>query len=96
VCSQYRSGLAVAYQKEEIRALKGMLGGKRLHFTDAQRRRLALKAGPLSHAKLRELGSLVTPDTLTRWFRKYAGAKYDSHAKRCRGAHQSLSTFGTS
>ncbi len=37
---------------------------------------------PLSHAKLRELGSLVTPDTLTRWFRQYAGAKYDSHAKR--------------
>ncbi len=72
----------VAYQKEEIRALREMLGGERLRFTDAQRRRLALKARPLSHAKLRELGSLVTPDTLTRWFRKYAGAKYDSHAKR--------------
>ncbi len=72
----------VAYQKEEIRALTEMLGGKRMRFTDAQRRRLALKAQPLSHAKLRELGSLVTPDTLTRWFRKYAGAKYDSYAKR--------------
>jgi len=59
-----------------------MLGGKRLRFTDAQRRRLALKARPLSHAQLRDLGSFVTPDTLTRWFRKYAGAKYDSHAKR--------------
>ncbi len=70
----------VAYQKEEIRALTEMLGGKRMRFTDAQRRRLALKARPVSHAKLRELGSLVTPDTLTRWFRKYAGAKYDSHA----------------
>ena len=56
----------VVYQKEEIRALREMLGGKRLRFTDAQRRRLALKARPLSHAKLRELGSLVTPDTLTR------------------------------
>ncbi len=51
----------VAYQKEEIRALRHMLGGKRPRFTDAQRRRLALKARPLSHAKLRELGSLVTP-----------------------------------
>ncbi len=40
----------VAYQKEEIRALREMLGGKRLRFTDAQRRRLALKAGPLSPA----------------------------------------------
>ena len=72
----------VAYQKEEIRALREMLGGKRLRFTDAQRRRLALKARLLSHATLRELDSLVTPDTLTRWFRKYAGAKYESHAKR--------------
>ena len=56
----------VAYQKEEIRALREMLDGKRLCFTGAQRRRLALKARPLSHTKLRELGSLVTPDTLTR------------------------------
>jgi hypothetical protein len=46
-----------------------MLGGKRLRFTDGQRRRLALKARALLHANLRELGSLVTPDTLTRWFR---------------------------
>lgn len=59
-----------------------MLGEKRLRFTDAQRRRLALKARALSHATLRDLGSLVTPDTLTRWFRKYAGAKYDSHVAR--------------
>ncbi len=65
----------IVYQKEKIRALRVMLGGKQLRFTDAQRRRLSLKARPLSHAKLRELGSLVTPDTLTRWFRKYAGAK---------------------
>jgi transposase len=75
----------VAYQAEEIRALREMLGGRRLHFTDAQRCRLALKSRALSHAKLREIGSLVTPDTLTRWFRKYAGAKYDSHAKRAPG-----------
>ena len=75
----------VADQKEEIRALREMLDGKRLRFTDAQRRRLALKARPLSHAKLRELSSLVTPDTLTRWFRKYAGARYDGHAKRAPG-----------
>ena len=75
----------VAYQKEEIRALREMLGGKRLRFTDAQRRRLALRARPLSHKRLREIGTLVTPDTLTRWFRKCAGAKYDSHARRAPG-----------
>jgi Integrase core domain. len=75
----------VAYQAEEIRALREMLGGKRLRFTDVQRRRLALKSRPPSHAKLRELSSIVTPDTLTRWFRTYAGAKYDSHGKRSPG-----------
>ena len=72
----------VVYQKEEIRALREMLGGKRLRFSAAQCRRLALKARALSHAKLRDRGSLVTPDTLTRWFRNCAGAKYDGHAKR--------------
>ena len=30
----------IAYQKEEIKVLREMLGGKRLRFTDEQRRRL--------------------------------------------------------
>ena len=68
----------IAYQKEEIKVLREMLGSKRLRFTDPQRRRLALKAQALSRCTLKELGSLVTPDTLCRWFRKYAGSKYDS------------------
>ncbi len=38
----------IAYQKEEIKVLREMLGGKRLRFTDEQRRRLALKAQALS------------------------------------------------
>jgi len=52
---------AVAYQKEEIRALREMLGGKRLRFTDAQRRRLALKARALSHANLRDTTGSDSP-----------------------------------
>ncbi len=35
----------VVYQKEEIRALREMLGGKRLRFTDAQRRRVTFFPG---------------------------------------------------
>ena len=31
---------------------------------------------------LQDLGPLVTPDTLCRWFRKYAGAKYDGSGQR--------------
>ncbi len=75
----------IAYQKEEIKVLREMLGGKRLRFADEQRRRLALKARALSHCTLKELGPLVTPDTLCRWFRKYAGAKYDSSGQRRSG-----------
>ncbi len=72
----------IAYQREEIKVLREMLGGKRLRFTDEQRRRLALKAKALSACTLKDLGPLVTPDTLCRWFRKYAGAKYDSSGLR--------------
>ncbi len=72
----------IAYQREEIKVLREMLGDKRLRFTDEQRRRLALKARALSSCALKDLGPLVTPDTLCRWFRKYAGAKYDSSGRR--------------
>ena len=68
----------IVYQREEVRVLREMLGDKRLRFTDEQRRRLALKAEALSRCTLKKLGPLVTPNTLCRWFRKYAGAKYDS------------------
>jgi hypothetical protein len=49
----------ITYQREEIRALREMLGGKRLRFTDQQRRRLALKAQAVpwrSWARLRGSG----------------------------------------
>jgi putative transposase len=75
----------IAYQREETKVLREMLGGKRLRFTDGQRRRLALKSNALSRCDLRDLGPLVTPDTACRWFRKYAGAKYDSSEKRRQG-----------
>jgi hypothetical protein len=38
----------IAYQREEIKVLREMLGGKRLRFSEGQRRRLALKAQALS------------------------------------------------
>ena len=48
---------AIAYQKEEIKVLREMLGGKRLRFTDEQRRRLALKA-PTTTEKPHEIGTI--------------------------------------
>lgn len=76
---------AIEYLKAENTALREQLGGKRLRFTDAQRRRLARAAKPLGRARLRELSPIVTPDTLLRWYRQLVAAKYDGSAKRSPG-----------
>src|SRR5690606_7431195 len=72
----------IDYLQEENRALREQLGGKRLRFTDVQRRRLAQRAQKLGRRKLIELGTLVTPDTLLRWYRKLIAQKYDGSTKR--------------
>jgi transposase InsO family protein len=72
----------IEYLKAENRALLEQLGGKRLRFTDAQRRRLACKAKPLGRRRLRELSPVVTPDTLLRWYRELVAKKYDESAAR--------------
>ena len=59
----------IEYFKEENRVLREQLGGRRLLFTDAQRRRLATKAKAVGRKGLFELRTLVTPDTLFRWYR---------------------------
>jgi putative transposase len=45
----------IAYLQEENRVLKERLGGRRLRFTDAERRRLARKAQALGRKGLNEL-----------------------------------------
>jgi hypothetical protein len=57
----------IGYLQEENRALRDQLGGKRLRFTDQQRRRLAVKAKAVGRKGLFELDTLVSPDTLLRW-----------------------------
>lgn len=72
----------IGYLQEENRALREQLGGKRLRFTDSQRRRLAERAKKLGRRKLIEIGTLVTPDTLLRWHRELIAKKYDGSKKR--------------
>ena len=72
----------IEYLKAENLALRQKLGGKRLRFTDAERRRLARKAKPLGRKRLRELSPIVTPDTLLRWYRELVAQKYDGSARR--------------
>jgi hypothetical protein len=61
---------ALAYLVEENRLLRQQLGGRRLRFTDDDRRRLAMGAHRLGRAALRDLATVVTPDTLLRWHRQ--------------------------
>jgi putative transposase len=72
----------IEYLQEENRVLKERLGGRRLRFTDAERHRLARKARALGRKMLNELGTLVTPDTLLRWYRELVAAKWNYGHKR--------------
>ena len=71
----------IEYLQAENQALREQLGNKRIRWTDAQRRRLAEKAKVIGRAALQKLGTVVTPDTLLRWYRLVA-AKYDGSKQR--------------
>ena len=75
---------AIEYLKEENRVLREQLGGRRLRFTDEQRRRLAAKARALGRDGLKEVAGLVTPDTLLRWYTRLIAKKYDGSKRRGR------------
>ena len=77
-----RQDAVIEYLKAENRVLRELHGNKRLRFTDDQRRRLAAKGKALGRKILGEIGSLVTPDTILRWYRKLIATKYDGSKRR--------------
>ena len=79
----------ITYVQEENRILKSKLKGKRIRFTDDERRRLAVKGKVLGRKVLREVGSIVTPDTILAWHRKLVAQKWDYSKRRGPGAHRS-------
>src|SRR5215207_6421683 len=66
----------LAYLIEENRILRRQLGGWRLRLTDDDRRTLAARAYRLGRAALREVATIVTPDTLLRWHRQFIARKW--------------------
>ena len=72
----------IAYIQEENKILKSKLKGKRIRFTNDERRRLAVKGKALGRRVLREVASIVTPNTVLAWHRKLIAMKYDGAAKR--------------
>src|SRR3954451_18402294 len=83
-----RQSSLIDYLREENRVLREQLGGKRLRFTDDQRRRLAARAKGLGRRVLVELGTIVTPETLLAWHRRLIARKYDGSKKRNPGRPQ--------
>src|SRR5919202_69713 len=67
----------ITYLQEENRVLKAQLGGRSLRLTDTERRRLAALAHPLGRKRLKELATLVTPETLLCWYRRLIAQKFD-------------------
>jgi putative transposase len=59
----------IEYWRDENRVLKEHLDGRRLRLTDAQRRRLAVNGHRFGRQNLREVATLVTPDSILRWHR---------------------------
>ncbi len=75
-------GEALDYLRTECAVLRELLGKKRLRLTDDQRRRLAIKGKALGRARLAELATIVTPDTILRWHRTLIARKWDFSARR--------------
>ena len=76
---------AIDYLREENRVLREQLGGRRLRFTDDQRRRLGARAKGLGRRALARLATIITPETLLAWHRKLIAQKYDGSASRASG-----------
>ena len=72
----------IDYLREENRVLREQFGEGRLRLNDDQRRRLAAKAKRLGRSILKEVSTIVTPDTLLAWHRRLIAQKYDGSARR--------------
>lgn len=66
----------IDYLKAENRALRARLGGRRIIFTDAERRTLATLAKEVGRKALSNLDPIVTPATLLRWHRELVAKKW--------------------
>ena len=75
----------IDYLLEENMLLKQKLGGRRIQFSDAQRRRLAIRAKAIGRKVLSQLDTLVTPDTLLRWHRQLVAQKWTYVQRRGAG-----------
>jgi hypothetical protein len=72
----------IAYLRAENQVLRAQLGRRRLRLTNDQRRRLAAKGHRLGRRVLREVATIVTPDTILRWHRQLIGRTWTHERRR--------------
>jgi len=72
----------IDFLQAENRFLREQLGPRRLRFSDADRRRLAVTAKRVGRKSLFAIETIVTPDTLLRWYHQLVAQKYDGSRRR--------------
>jgi putative transposase len=72
----------IDYLVEENRVLREQLRGRRVRLTNDQRCRLAGKGRRLGPRVLRQVATIVTPDTILRWYRRLIAQKWTSERRR--------------
>ncbi len=86
----------IEFLQGQIRVLQELHGGKRLRFNDDQRRPLAARGKRLGRRVLRELGTVVTPDTILRWHRELIARSTTAATSDDRGVLELQTRFGGS
>src|SRR4030095_14637852 len=69
--------IVIEFLQAENRLLKDRLRGRRIRFTDAERALLARKAKAVGRRASLELNTIVSPDTLLRWYRRLVAQKWN-------------------
>jgi putative transposase len=72
----------IDYLVEENRVLHEQLGGWRVRLNDDQRRRLAGRGRRLGRQLLRQVATIVMPDTILRWHRRLIAQKWTFTSRR--------------
>jgi hypothetical protein len=74
--------VVIDFLRAENRILKERVRERRMRFTNAERALLARKARAVGRKALRELGTIVSPDTLLRWHRQLVARKWNFSRSR--------------